>query len=214
MILNNKIWVQLLELKQDSAKLEDAYTHACRFQRFLESDLPRHPQYVNRDAPTYPLLNEVLDQLAIRIDEEQLNKFVDTSMDPEISIVDNEFDDDDDDDEDGVLRRHQDGAQQWETFSGWSFDVPGSAETTDDSSSHSQAEHHNSSSSSYVEPRYQSFLDHIATQSVEYESDSEAADSWAPSVCSSAFAQQLHRHQMHLALLQRQLEKLQADDSM
>jgi hypothetical protein len=209
MILNNKIWVQLLELKQD-------YTHACRFQRFLESDLPRHPQYVNRDAPTYPLLNEVLDQLAIRIDEEQLNKFVDTSMDPEISIVDNEFDDDDDDDEDGVLRRHQDGAQQWETFSGWSFDVPGSAETTDDSSSHSQAEHHNnsSSSSSYVEPRYQSFLDHIATQSVEYESDSEAADSWAPSVCSSAFAQQLHRHQMHLALLQRQLEKLQADDSM
>jgi hypothetical protein len=200
-----------LELKQDSANSEDAYTLASRFQRFLESDLPCHPRYDVRDAPTYPLLNQVLEQLAIRIDEEQLNKFVDTSMDPAISIID-EFDDDDTaDDDDGRLRRND---PTWETFSGWSFDVPGGTDTTDESS-HSQ-EHSSSSHAplSYEEPRYESFLDRIATQSVDFESDSEAADSWAPSVCSSAFTQQLHRHQTHLALLQKQLDKLQADDSM
>jgi hypothetical protein len=153
----------------------------------------------------------VLEQLAIRIDEEQLNKFVDTSMDPAISIID-EFDDDDTaDEDDGRLRRND---TPWETFSGWSFDVPGGTDTTDESS-HSQ-EHSSSSHApmSYEEPRYESFLDRIATQSVDFESDSEAADSWAPSVCSSAFTQQLHRHQTHLALLQKQLDKLQADDSM
>jgi hypothetical protein len=195
----------LLELKQDSAKDEDAYKLACRFKRFVESDLERHPHYDESDAPTYPLLGQVLEQLAIRIDEEQLNKFVDTTLEPSISIID-EFDDDDEVD---APRFRTDDGSKWETFSGWSFDVPGSSDTTDESSysQHSQP-------TIYEEPRYESFLEHIATQAVEYESDSEAADSWAPSVCSSAFAQQLHRHQSHLASLQKQLEKLQADDSM
>lgn len=191
-----------MELKQDTTNDEDAYTLACRFKRFLESELLRHPHYDVSHAPVYPLLSQVLAQLAIRIDEVQLNKFVDMSLDPAISVIDN-FDDDELSAEDGS--QYED--PKWETFSGWSFDVPGCSDSTVESSFSQQSQ------PTYEELRYESFLQHIATQSVEFESDSEAADSWAPSVCSSAFAQQLHRHQSQLASLQKQLEKLQADDS-
>lgn len=177
----------MLELQHDEAQLEDAYVLAHRLQQWIETELPRHPEYTKR--PNYPLLPQILDRLAIRIDEIQLNQYIDMSMEP--PVVEDE--------------------DPWEAFSGWSFDVPGEsfdvpgwADTTDESSY---------SQTSPTQPKYESFLEHIATQSVEFESDSEAADSWAPSVASSAFAQQYHRHQNQLANLQQQLERLQADDS-
>lgn len=131
----------MLELQHDTGRLEDAYVLAHRLQQFLD-DLKRHPDFCQ--APQFPLLPRVLEQLAIRIDEEQLNQFVDMSMEPTIT----------EDDDPG-----------WESFEGWPFDVPGCADTSNESSFSNQS---SQQSPTQEEPKYESFLEHIATQSVEF----------------------------------------------
>lgn len=114
-----------------------------RLCHFLIEALPRHPSYMIKDPLIISLREKSLqslvhvqnriEALALRIDEEQLNKYIMHDFDP--------FADDDEEDDDdsstssssscselehfsaGRSRRPTDNPQ-WETFDGWSFDLP------------------------------------------------------------------------------------------
>lgn len=123
-----------------------------------------------------------LSKIAVQIDEAKLNQFIDQTMDVPL-----------DDEED-----------EWEAFpvsrslspssesSSWSFDVPPVADTT-------------------VVSEW-SQLSHIATIPVEYETDSDAQDSWAQESVES-FGQALSRHSEQLENLRQQLEALQTGNA-
>ena len=115
-----------------------------RLCHFLMDALPRHPSYMQKDPLVTSLrekslqslvhVQKRLEALALRIDEEQLNKYIVHDFDP---FADD--DDDDDDDEDDDIFSHSSSSScsdlldtftgtkdnpQWETFDGWSFDLP------------------------------------------------------------------------------------------
>ena len=76
-----------------------------------------------------------------------------------------------------------------------------------------EEDHHadrSDSRNSSQESRPSAFLQQIARQSVEFETDSDAADSWAQEP-PDKFELELQRHARTLQSLQRQLEQLQVN---
>jgi len=187
-----------------------------RLKHFLTEALPRHPAYMMKDPVVSRLreksfqslvhLQHKISALALKIDEEQLNKYIMHDFDP--------FGDDDDEsctsdsysDSDEAAARKD---IQWENFDGWSFDLPEkltqpnlsdnkklgclqdsfcrvadvSGETEDTSNETFSSSEISFQASDEFEPIYDSygleFLRRIASEDVRYETDSEAADSWA-----------------------------------
>lgn len=190
-----------------------------RLIHFLSEALPKHPDYMKKDASVSKLreksfqsllqIKKHIEALALRIDEEQLNKYIMHDFDPfaeddcstsscseaegeQLSLSPSTFAQDD---------------SQWESFDGWSFDLPEkmtshrrypefvkdghllkehdkSAETEDTSNeTFSSSEHSFEEFSEDHMPIYNSFgldfLKRIASEDVRYETDSEAVDSWA-----------------------------------
>ena len=86
--------------------LEDIYIMGNRIVCFLAEYLPKHPHYLKREVSQIrswsiqelEYMKHCLDDIALLIDEEQLNKYITVDFDPTI-----ELDDEDDDDEDGVV---------------------------------------------------------------------------------------------------------------
>ena len=207
-------------------------------------------------ADTTAALALSLDALALQIDEEQLNLYMDGEMDPELAEEEEE---------------EEEPGSSWEAFDGWDSSVPGMVETDDSSNDideimmvssvpsspvygdgdhdvdsppvqkqrytfyqenpHDEVEEdaeQYADAERYADPESywddeeseeyhdvhndssSGFLQTIARQSVEFESDSEAADSWAQEPV-DRFEQELHRHAQTLQSLQQQLELLQAD---
>jgi hypothetical protein len=211
--------------------MEDAYVMGHRLVAFLGSALPRHPAYVTstpQRAITERHLHWIQDQMqqiAILIDEEQLNRYITNDFDPVIE--------EDDEDEEHQYCDHlcdEGELTEWEAFAGWSlhYDIPPGGVDTDESSqdidsdidfivldpqkravtsdiiatktSTADPELHNISLSDdedydtdeenddmtnpfviKMKPPVlsSSILRKIAREAVRYESDSEAADSWA-----------------------------------
>lgn len=201
--------------------LESTYVMGNRLVHFLAEALPRHPSYMKKDPLISRLreksfqslvhIQKKLEALELRIDEEQLNKYIMHDFDP--------FADDDDDDScstsSGGLRLVATSGSnsskedpQWESFDGWSFDLPDKL-TNAGSKDHNHArfnpafnkemdisnetedtsnETFSSSETSFQaaddhEPLYRGFgfefLKRIASEKVQYETDSDADDSWA-----------------------------------
>jgi hypothetical protein len=187
------------------ADLEETYIMGHRMLSFLTEWLPKHPEYLRPEASAVrtqsreqlELLREVLFDLELQIDEEQCNRFV-ADFDP---IVD----DDSDDEEDFPLSNpHQ--PQDWVDFAAWrdaqrKTDSPtsetvtttgtGSIDHFDTSSDESDRDVERKLNFSdyevpspspkrmYTMELDSDFLDRIANEDVTYETDSEAADSWA-----------------------------------
>ena len=187
-----------------------------RLIHFLVEALPRHPAYMKKDPlvtrlreKSFQSLVQVkkrIEALALRIDEEQLNKYIMHDFDP--------FADDDDststsscsdlDHFSSSGRSHSaNDNPQWESFDGWSFDLPEkltqqrsnerglsssndldvSGETEDTSNETFSSSETSFQASDDYEPIYGGFgvefLKRIASEEVRYETDSEADDSWA-----------------------------------
>lgn len=89
------------------AALEDTYVMGHRLIAFLSLALPQHPGYLtvaasaNRNNTFRDLIwiNERMDEIALKIDEEQLNKFISLEFDP----LPDDHDDEDDDRETGTI---------------------------------------------------------------------------------------------------------------
>lgn len=168
-----------------------------RLVRFLESALPKHPEYhqlthKSRRLKCHHFLQyiyEQLEQVALAIDELQLDAFMDLNFDPAAndSLSSAEADDD-----------------PWESFGGWR--APGCVETDTSSRETSSDEEYRfdlpEEQDEFPDPDIQfygvplgndsivseeevslehisSFLLKIANEDVIYETDSEAEDSWA-----------------------------------
>lgn len=118
--------------------LEAAYVMGHRLIHFLSEALPRHPDYMKKEVAITRLREESLkslvqiqkrlDSLALRIDEEQLNKYIMHDFDPLA-------DDDSSTSSCSATEQEQRGLgldnnfpqedfAQWENFDGWSFDLP------------------------------------------------------------------------------------------
>ena len=75
---------------QADADPEEVYIMGNRIVCFLAEYLPKHPHYVRRETAEIRLwsvqemewMKESLEEIALRIDEEQLNKFVTVDFDP------------------------------------------------------------------------------------------------------------------------------------
>lgn len=170
-----------------------------RLVRFLELALPKHPEYYqlankSRRLKCHQFLQyilEQLEQLALVIDEIQLDAFMDLNFDPAENESLSSTEDDDDD-------------APWQSFGGWG--VPGCVETDSSSRETSSDEeyrfdlpeeteevpdpdiqfheipleqHSNMSEKETSRVHISSFLLKIANENVLYETDSEADDSWA-----------------------------------
>lgn len=212
---------QVLSQFRSAHNTETAYVLGRRLYAFCRDALPRHPDYTASPVDL-SWLQEELEVLALLIDEEQLNMYMDGEMDPVLQ--------DDDDDDDG----------SWEEFHGWDS-VPNAVDTDDSSNDICEDsltlspnvvsqvppldDDENNDEKLYADPdleyydddddddepvRDRCFLQTIKHQSVEFESDSEAADSWAQEQ-PDRFEQELNRHSKALQALQRQLELLQVD---
>ena len=124
------------------SNLDEAYVMAHRLEAFLAHALPQHPEYDSHLVAPFRVrsdrkltwIRERKEELAFKIDEEQLNIF-----------IQNDFDPGDDDSTVGTIGKALEEPQmdepaeepEWECFSGWHFDVedtPAGAET--DTSSH------------------------------------------------------------------------------
>lgn len=179
-----------------------------RLVHFLTEALPRHPAYMRRDPVVSRLreksfnslarIKKQLDAISLRIDEEELNSFILHDFDP--------FADDDDScssagsdadrewsSSDG---RRKEGLQ-WESFGGWSFDLPDMTEPSsfakdvpllscqdvdesgDTEDTFSSETSHGSDDQEPIYSHGLEFLKQISSEAVRYETDSEANDSWA-----------------------------------
>lgn len=174
-----------------------------------------HPSYMKRDPVIARLrdksfqslvrIKKQMDAIALRIDEEELNKYILHDFDP--------FADDSDEgscssagsDVNQGFSTGLDGGQskdviQWESFDGWSFDLPSKmtmsqsddfvlhnalfkiADESGDTEESSEASFQDSDSRCDQEPIYSyglEFLKQISSEAVKFETDSEADDSWA-----------------------------------
>jgi hypothetical protein len=177
--------------------VEHPYVMGHRLLSFLQTALPKHPEYMsssvtqqrNRTFRDLEWISHRMEELALKIDEEQLNRFIANDFDPS----DND-DDDDDNDEDSSsdsscsitwtladLEGSNVTGGTWESFQGWSFDISTEAhESMNDVSRDSKATAETCSETDEEDERYESdFLRKIAQEDVLYETDSDAADSWA-----------------------------------
>lgn len=221
--LSEKIIAQFNDSFANESDIEVVYVMGNRLCHFLTEALPRHPAYMKKDPLVSRLrekslqslvhINKRIEALALRIDEEQLNKYIMHDFDP--------FADDDDDDSCSSSGSEMDhftqscsnsaianNDPQWESFDGWSFDLPDklkrkanqqmsydnnnlppckdvdvSAETEDTSNETFSSSERSFQASDDYEPIYAGFgldfLRRIASESVRYETDSDADDSWA-----------------------------------
>jgi hypothetical protein len=210
----------------DRNAMEDAYVMGHRLIAFLLSALPRHPAYAastKERAITEGHLRRIQKQMkdiAIQIDEEQLNRYITNDFDPV-------FEEDDEEKKDEEVNNHSlmDNSSEtttWEAFAGWSSfgcDTPPGGIETDESSQDfdsdieffdfekrkvkitessedpeleemisddeydSDEESEDAANPFVIHSRppvlSTSILRKIAREAVHYESDSEAADSWA-----------------------------------
>lgn len=252
-----QLYAQFSAAHADPLKKEAAYVLGRRLYTYIRDAV--------RPVVHPTELQAILEELALAIDEDQLNLYMDGEMDP-VLVDDDDADDgtDDDDDDDDYADYTSTGS--WQAFEGWDA-VPGGVETDDSSNDidevllvsplpqssprgvsvsldnnpdgerqHEDSDklyadpelymeddddddfgdhhHHHSvdTSDEFLAVRQSSsgFLQRIARQSVEFETDSEAADSWAQEPA-DPFEQELQRHARTLQSLQRQLELLQAD---
>jgi hypothetical protein len=198
----------------DRNAMEDAYVMGHRLIAFLGTALPRHPSYAastKERAITGAHLRRIQKQIrdiAIQIDEEQLNRYITNDFDPVIEEDDEEKKDEE--------------TPTWEAFAGWSSfgcDTPPGGIDTDESSQDFDSDieffdfekRRSKISEPSNDPELEdmisdddydsdeesddaanpfvihckppvlstSILRKIAREAVRYESDSEAADSWA-----------------------------------
>jgi len=198
---------QFHDMHLTGADLEETYIMGHRMLNFLTESMPNHPEYIRPESASLrmqcreqlELLREVLFDLELQIDEEQCNRFV-ADFDP---IVD---DDDDSDDEDDLPILNPNQTQDWVDFAAWrdsqrKSDSPtsetvttsgtGSLDHLDTSSDESDRDVERKLNFSdyegpdaspqrmYTMELDSDFLDRIANEDVTYETDSEAADSWA-----------------------------------
>lgn len=190
--------------------LEEAYIMGHRMVSFLTECLPNHPGFRRpssaelrkKSLRDLESLQHCLEDLAFQIDEEQCNKFAE-DFDP---IV-HEEDSDTDDDDISVAERND-----WASF-GWTGQEkrqvvsPTSTVATSGTASMEIAEYSSSDDSmpdrridfsdyeedttdhaSFVMELGTEFLEKVAREDVQYESDSEAADSWAQGDDADSFA--------------------------
>lgn len=160
--------------------LEDAYVMGHRLQTFLLVALPQHPDFNSTQYCTRDLffLQAKLQEIALKIDEEELNLFMDCDFDPVCQ----------DEEEDNSLEE-----PAWESFgeefpdvvetdtSSCEF-VNNSSESEEDGDLHQLYLFDIEPSTEYTlnEPVAASdFLKRIANENVRFETDSEAVDSWA-----------------------------------
>ena len=118
---------------------EECYVLGHRLVHFLSNALPQHPSYSSaavlsqrqRVVTETLTIRAALREIAVQIDEEQLNRYMAHDYDPLLE------DDDDDDESESENDERLDGAaasaSAWERFDGWSFDVPGMADTDESS---------------------------------------------------------------------------------
>lgn len=134
----------------NSKTAEDAYVLGHRLVTFLSTALPRHPGYQTsldqrmRCVTETVYIRTQLKRLALKIDEEQLNRYMENEYEPP------ETDEDDEDEEASVDSqqnetteetrasplKHQLQQQQlhnWESFQGWSNCVPNMVDTDESS---------------------------------------------------------------------------------
>jgi hypothetical protein len=195
---------QFHKMYQDGSELEETYIMGYRMVSFLTECLPRHPGYrrpsVNnlRKQKLWELdhLQVCLEALALKIDEEQCNKYAE-DFDPLVH-VDNSDSSDSEDEE--VTAAASNG---WVAFADSKnekpqADSPTSTVTTSGTSSFEALDCYSSDDSmperkidfsdyeedshgreSLLDDLSTDFLEKVANEKVEYESDSDAADSWA-----------------------------------
>ena len=157
--------------------LEDAYVMGHRLQTFLLVALPQHPDFEQQyDTRDLFFLQSKLQEIALKIDEEQLNLYMDRDFDPVCQ-------EEEDEEGDGSLEE-----EKWEFFGEEFPDVV----ETDTSNNSSESEEDGELHQLYlfdIEPTTEytlnepvsasTFLKRIANEDVRYETDSEAVDSWA-----------------------------------
>ncbi|GAX13183.1 hypothetical protein FisN_17Hh113 [Fistulifera solaris] len=174
-----------------------------RLVSFLDFALPQHPEYHLSSYRSQRLksqqflqyIREQIEQVAINIDEIELNAYMDLHFDPT---------------EDGSLSSVEEVEDTWQNFAGW--DAPSGVETDTSSRENSSDEEYRfdlpEAQEEFPDPNIQfygipledddddddddsnvsdislqpisTFLLKIAKETVVYESDSEAEDSWAP----------------------------------
>ena len=134
----------------DPETLEDTYVLGHRLIAFLSQALPQHPEYLgtsvsqqrNKTFRDLVWINERMEEIALKIDEEQLNRYITEEFEPDPS----ECDDDTStacssasssssaEDNSGVVDGNtrwslqdfdasNDSCDQWESFPRWSFDI-------------------------------------------------------------------------------------------
>ena len=137
-----------------SKTAEDAYVLGHRLVTFLSTALPRHPGYHSsldqrmRCVTETVYIRTQLKRLALKIDEEQLNRFMENEYEPP------ETDDDEDEDEEESVvssphnettaetmvssrkqlqEQQQQHLQNWESFQGWTSCAPSMIDTDESS---------------------------------------------------------------------------------
>lgn len=187
---------------QEGDKLEETYIMGYRMVVFLTECLPRHPGYRRpvvanlRKQYLWELdhLQICLDELALKIDEEQCNRFAE-DFDPLVHV-----DDDDSDSEDEEVSSAA--YQCWASFEDTKSRNPkaesptgtvatsctsssGDCYSSDDGMPERKLDFSDydvespTDRPSYLVELGTDFLEKVANEEVEYETDSEAADSWA-----------------------------------
>ena len=126
----------------DDNKVEDAYVLGHRLLTFLSTALPKHPEYhTSLDQRTRCVTETIyirtqLKKFALRIDEEQLNRFMEHDYEPPAT------DDEDEDEPDSLVSQQNEEAknlpqkqhqQEWENFEGWSICRPNLIDTDESS---------------------------------------------------------------------------------
>ena len=175
-----------------------------RLLAFLQTALPQHPEYRLGSIASQRKqcfedaiwLQSVLDEIALQIDEEQLNLFMDRDFEPPTDASSSSSSACSDE-------------QSWEAFTDWAFkdeDSPRMVDTDTSDSVHNSSESETENDELPTSPRQfhfdieeptcalnepvlaSNFLKQIANEVVRYENDSEAADSWAQDGNSAALS--------------------------
>eukprot|EP00934_Nitzschia_sp_Nitz4_P001329 Nitzschia sp. Nitz4//scaffold11_size288233//163710//165156//NITZ4_000782-RA/size288233-snap-gene-0.50-mRNA-1//-1//CDS//3329534098//1329//frame0 len=196
----HRTWQLFSKMYQLGANLEDTYVMGYRMLSFLTECLPRHPAFLRpaaadsrkRCQSELKQLQTCLEDLALRIDEEQCNQFAD-DFDPFV------HDSDDSDSECEEVSKTNDA--DWVGFSSWKQDRKPLSPTTIATTGTDSLDELDLSSSDEGTPERQidfslyeeenvsvpilppdfrtEFLDRVAQEDVEFETDSDADDSWA-----------------------------------
>lgn len=195
----SQVTLQFKRMLSDQEKLEACYIMGHRLVSFLEFALPEHPEYLQSAYKSRRLkchqflqyIHEQIDQVALEIDEIELNAYMDLNFDPA---------------QNGSVSSAED--DPWHDFAGW--DAPACVDTDTSSRETSSDEEyrfdlpaerdefpdpdiqfygipldddetsHDSDGDISLQP-ISTFLRKVANEDVVYETDSDADDSWAQS---------------------------------